>query len=87
MNTESIRKLIFDEIELKGYILIHDLSREIITEIHNLIDSGMLIQLDKLPATKSFMNSSYKATYADNPYDLQVHSENSMSRIVKTKNK
>jgi hypothetical protein len=82
----SIQESIFNEIDDKGYILMHDLPAETTTEIFQLIEDGTLIQLNNIPATAKFMNASYKATYADDRFKLAVfHDDRSHSSwVIKT---
>jgi hypothetical protein len=75
---------IFKTVDRYGYILIHDLPQSAVNEIFKLIENHELIQLDKLPSTKDFMNSSYMATYSDNRFNLFVKDEGNLSKIVKT---
>jgi hypothetical protein len=81
----EIHDLIFEEINNNGYMLLYNIPNKVNKEIFKLIESGVLVQLSKIPETAKFMNSSYKVTYADNRFNLKIYSKSNNSWIGKGK--
>ncbi len=65
-----------------GYILDHDLDGMLRGHVHLLVEQGVLIGCDKIESTKNFMNSSYYFTWADNRFNLNIHTDKNLSWIA-----
>ncbi len=65
-----------------GYILDHDLEGMLSDHIYFLVEQGVLIGCDKIESTKNFMNSSYYFTWADNRFNLYIHTDINLAWIA-----
>lgn len=65
-----------------GYILNHNLDVGLRDHIYFLVEQGVLIGCDKIESTKNFMNSAYNFTWADNRFNLYIHTDDNISWIA-----
>ena len=79
----KVNKHISKIINKNGYILDHNLDKELSDHIYTLREQGVLIGCDKIESTKNFMNTSYYFTWADNRFSLYIHNDNNLSWIAK----
>ena len=78
-----LKEKVIEEIEKRGFLLVHNLDGKMTKYVRRLLHNGTLIGCDKIEKTKSAMNASYHVTYKNNPFDLVVVEQHLCSWIGK----
>lgn len=80
-----LKEKVTEEIDKRGFLLVHNLNGKMTKYIRRLMYNGTLIGCDKIESTKFAMNASYHVTYKDNPFNLVVIEQHPYSWIGKGK--